>query len=79
MKEPTKDEVIQGLKNKLLELRKNLSTKRKNGEYTKLAEIMLTNLPSKIRLAETDYQKAYVDEVNNVFKAVEDDLNTKYP
>lgn len=79
MKDPAKDEVIQSLKNKLIEIRKNLSLKRKNGEYTKLAEIMLISIPAKIKLIEVDFQSNYVDDIKNIFKEVEEDLKTQYP
>lgn len=78
-KKEVASEVIQSLKNDVVEIRKKISAKRKLGEYTKLSEIMLMNIPSKIKMLEAEYRKEYVDDIKKIYKDVEEDLNTKYP
>ncbi len=72
-------QTIQNIKNKMVDVRKLLSTKRKAGGYTKISEILLMNVPAKIRMLEADFQDADVARIESTFKAVEEDLKIEYP
>ena len=67
------------LKLRLIELRKKISEKRKHGGYTKIAELKLMNVPSKIKLFKATQDNNEIAKIETVFNEVEEDLKTEYP
>ena len=67
------------LKLKLIELRKKISEKRKRGGYTKIAELKLMNIPSKIKMFKVTRDNNEIAKIETVFNEVEEDLKTEYP
>ncbi|MEK6967911.1 MAG: hypothetical protein AABX51_04740 [Nanoarchaeota archaeon] len=67
------------IKNKLTEIKLQLSAKRKAGGYTGIAEIIIMGIPSKIKLFEIEGKPEQKDAIESQMKAAEDDLKTEYP
>lgn len=67
------------LKTRLVELRKRISEKRKQGGYTKISELKLMNIPSKIKMLEIEPNNKDIDKIKATFDEVEEDLKVEYP
>ncbi len=71
--------VAQALKNRLVDLKQKISAKRKEGGYTSIAELLLMNIPAKIRLFEIDGSDSQKVAIEKAFAQAEEDLSTQYP
>jgi len=67
------------LKIRLIELRKKISEKRKHGGYTKIAELKLMNVPSKIKMFKVTNDSKDSEKIEAIFTEVEEDLKIEYP
>ena len=77
--EPKLLEQSKQLKERLTEIKFQLSAKRKAGGYTGIAEIIIMGIPSKIKLFELDGKPEQKTAIETQLGAAEDDLKTEYP
>lgn len=73
------EHVMQELQNRVVDLRKEVSAKRKAGGYTKIPELMLINIPAKLKMLTADFQQKDVEKVREMLRTIEEDLKVDYP
>ena len=67
-------EETEALKNKLEMLKKKISECRKKGRYTKIAEMKIKNIPSKIMMANVTLKKIDIDKAMLEIETVEKEI-----